>query len=86
MSEQKWTTKKAQNLVKGDLIPSPSQRRAVEVHHIELDGDNVMVHCYHDLYKRVTPAIYQMTKDQRVPVAVSGVRLMDDITTYGISE
>lgn len=85
MSEQKWTTKKAQDLVQGDLIPGPSQRRAVEVHHIEVAGNNVQAHCYDDLYKRHM-STYQMAKNQHVPVAVSGVRLMDNITTDEISE
>lgn len=87
MSKQRWTTKLAQALVPGDLIPNQGKTpRALEVSAVKEMGGKLHVKCYQDLYRSLSPQVFVMEKSQRVPVATSGVKHMDEITTFDISQ
>lgn len=85
MSEQVWTAKKAQDIQCGDLISSRRGDVALEVISVKIEGEKVLIRHYSNVYKELD-AIYEMKRNQTVPVAVSGVNHMDIITNHIITK
>ena len=80
MGQQKWTTKIAQDLVSGDIIPNLNY--ALKICEVKPEKDKVIVTCYTDLYQRFS-CKFEMEKDQIIMVAASGITHMDPLKRTG---